>query len=87
MPNLPPAFPQSGIDLREFLHGRIQIGELYLAHVRQHSQLVEVVSDGFLLPQDFFQSVKNDDFLAQTTTDYIVALAHVRLRRFSADCL
>ena len=71
----------------KLLHGRIQIGELYLAHIRQHRQLIEVVADGFLLPQDFFQSVKNDDFLAQTTTDYIVALAHVRLNRFLADCL
>ena len=69
------------------LHGCVQIGKLDFPHVRQHSQLVEIVADGFLLPQDFFQSVKNDDFLAQTTTDYIVALAHVRLNRFLADCL
>ena len=63
--------PQSSVDLGELLHSRIQIGKLYLTHIRQHCQLVEIVADGFLLPQDFFQSVKNDDFLAQTTTDYI----------------
>ena len=64
-------FSQSGIDFCELVRSRIRIGELYLAHVRQYRQLVEVVTDGLLLPQDFFQSVKNDDFLAQTTTDYI----------------
>lgn len=72
-------FPQSGIDLREFLHGRIQIGELYLAHVRQHSQLVEVVADGFLLPQDFFETIHDDDALAKAAGGHIVTHGHARL--------
>ena len=25
---------------------------------------LEIVADGFLLPQDFFQSIENDDFFA-----------------------
>jgi len=66
------------------LHGRIQLGELDFPHVRQYRQLVEVVSDGFLLPQDFFQSVQNHNPFSETTRGHIVALAHVRLRRFSA---
>ena len=32
-------FPQSGIDFCELVRGRIQIGELYLAHVRQYEKL------------------------------------------------
>ena len=71
--------PQSSVDLGERLRSCIQICKLDFPHIRQHRQLVEVIADGFLLPQDFFQSVKNDDFLAQTATDYIVALAHMGL--------
>ena len=77
-------FPQSGIDFCELVRGRIQIGELYLAHVRQHRQLVEVVADGLLLPQDFPESVKNHDAFSETTRGHIVALAHMGLCCFSA---
>ena len=45
------------------------------------------IADGFLLPQDFPESVKNHDAFSETTRGHIVALAHVRLRCFSADCL
>ena len=62
----------------------VQIGELYLAHVRQYRQLVEIVADGFLLPQDFFQSVQNHDTFSETTGGHIVALAHMGLCCFLA---
>jgi len=58
-------FPQGCVDLGKLVHGRIQIGKLYLAHIRQHRQLVEIVADGFLLPQDFLQAVKNDDMFSK----------------------
>ena len=76
--------PQGSVDPGELLCCCVQIGELYLAHVRQHSQLVEVIADGFLLPQDFFQSVQNHNPFSETTGGHIIALAHVRLRCFSA---
>ena len=75
---------QEGVDLGERLHSRIQIGELHFAHVRQHRQLVEIVADGFLLPQDVLQAVHDDDALSETAGGLIVALRHVRLCRFSA---
>ena len=46
-----------------------------------------------LLPMAFccrrtsFESVKNHDAFSETTGGHIVALAHVRLNRFLADCL
>ena len=46
--------------------------------------MVEVVSDGFLLPQDFLESVQNHDAFSETTRSHIVALAHVCLCCFSA---
>ena len=76
--------PQGSVDLGELLHSRIQIGELDFPHVRQHSQLVEVVSDGFLLPQDFLQSVQNHNAFSETTGGHIVALAHMGLCCFPA---
>ena len=69
------------------MHGRIQIGKLYLAHIRQHRQLVEIVADGFLLPQDFLQAVKNDDMFSKAAGGHIVALGHSCLCRFSAYCV
>jgi len=80
-------FPQSGIDFCKLLHGRIQICQLNLAHIRQHCQLVEIVADGFLLPQDFFQSIENDDTFSETTRGHIVALAHMGLCCFLANSL
>ena len=79
-----PKQKKQDIDLREFLHGRIQIGELYLAHIRQHCQLVEIVANGLLLPQDFFQSIENDDTFSETAGRHIITLTHVHLRRFSS---
>ena len=76
--------PQSRVDPGERLHSRIQIGELHFAHVRQHCQLVEIVADGFLLPQDFFQSIENHDTFSETTRGHIVALAHMGLCCFPA---
>ena len=70
--------------LGKLLRSRIQIGELHLARVCQYCQLIEVVADGFLLPQDFFQSIENDDTFSETTRGHIIALAHVRLCCFSA---
>ena len=66
------------------LHSRIQIGELYLAHVRQYRQLVEIVADGFLLPQDFLESVQNHNLFSETTGGHIIALAHMGLCCFLA---
>ena len=79
--------PQSGVDFCELLRSRVQIGELYFAHVRQHRQLVEIVADGFLLPQDFLQPVQNHNTFSETTRSHIIALAHVRLRCLSANRL
>jgi len=69
------------------LHGRIQLGELDFPHVRQHRQLVEIVADGFLLPQNLFQPVQNHNPFSEAAGGHIVALRHVCLYRFSADCL
>ena len=76
--------PQDCVDFCELVRGRIQIGELDFPHVRQHSQLVEVVSNGFLLPQDFPESVKNHDAFSETTGRHIIALTHMGLCCFSA---
>ena len=78
--------PQDSVDFCKFLRSRVQIGELHLAHVRQYRQLVEVVANGLLLPQDFLESIQNHDPLSETTGGHIIALAHVRLQRLSAYC-
>ena len=57
--------PQGDVDFCEFLCSCVQIGKLHLARVRQHSELVQVVADGFLLPQDFFETIHDDDALIE----------------------
>ena len=68
----------------ECVRGRIQIGELYLAHIRQHCQLVEIVADGFLLPQDFLQAIQNHNAFSKTTGGHIITLTHMCLCCFLA---
>ena len=65
----------------------MQIDKLDFSCVFQHCQLVEIVANGFLLPQDFLQPVENDDFLAQTAAGHIIALGHSCLRCFSTYCV
>ena len=62
----------------------MQIDKLDFSCVFQHCQLVEIVANGFLLPQDFLQPVQNHNAFSKAAGDHIIALTHVRLRRFPA---
>ena len=79
--------PQGSVDLGERLRSCIQICKLDFPHIRQHSQLVEIVADGLLLPQDFLQSVQNHNAFSETTGGHIVALAHMGLCCFLVNSL
>ena len=65
----------------------LELGELHLAHIGQHGELVQVVADGLLLPQDVLQVVHDDNAFSKAAGDHIVALRHVRLCCFSSYCV
>ena len=65
----------------------VQPDDLEPTHVGQRVQPVQIVADGFLLSQDFPESVKNHDAFSETTGRHIIALTHMGLCCFSADCL
>ena len=46
----------------------IQICKLDFPHIRQHRELVEIVADGFLLPQDFLQVRRGLRYVSRDNT-------------------